>query len=147
METTGGQAQIQILNRFRCGWIKLPAGPVGPPRPAGGRRQAEEEGRRLEESNQWGQGSLKLMGAPAEISRVPGFSLLESVHLYPCSSRTSLKVRLAELRQCVLLPSCAPGACLCTKDMSVCAHDCYMGFPVHRKITLRSLTHWCPEWS
>lgn len=45
----GGQAQIQILNRFRCGWIQLPAGPVGPPRPAG--RQAGQEGGRLEVSS------------------------------------------------------------------------------------------------
>lgn len=37
METAGGQAQL--LSCFRCGWIKLPAGPVGPPRPAGGRRR------------------------------------------------------------------------------------------------------------
>lgn len=101
METAGGQAYIQILSCFRCGWIELPAGPVGPQSPAG--RQAEEEGGRLEESSRWGQGSLELMGAPAEMSRVPGSSLLESAHLYPCSSRTSLwcslKVRLAELRK------------------------------------------------
>lgn len=101
METAGGQAYIQILSCFRCGWIELPAGPVGPQSPAG--RQAEEEGGRLEESSRWGQGSLELMRAPAEMSRVPGSSLLESAHLYPCSSRTSLwcslKVRLAELRK------------------------------------------------
>lgn len=46
MEKAGGQAQL--LSCFRCGWIKLPAGPVGPPRPAGRQRR---KGEGLQESS------------------------------------------------------------------------------------------------
>lgn len=42
METAGGQARL--LSCFRCGWIKLPAGPVGPPRPAGRQRRRKAGG-------------------------------------------------------------------------------------------------------
>jgi hypothetical protein len=112
METAGGQAQL--LSCFRCGWIKLPAGPVGPPRPAGRRRRKA--------------GGIQQLGAGLQqrSSEFQASSFLGSAHLYPCSSRASLQIGLAELREdsmCV---------CLRVHRGHVCAQDCSMGLPVHR---------------
>lgn len=69
MEKAGGQAQ-QPLSRLRCGGIKTPAGPVGPPGP-GGRTWGQEGWRKLPTGGAGG-----LLGAsPGGRAGVPGLLL------------------------------------------------------------------------